>query len=306
LATLAWAGHAAGERGTAHIVHLSVDAAHLLAAGAWIGALPGLAWLLGRARSAPHIALAAVATRRFSTLGVASVGVLVFTGTANAWYTVGSWLALFDTLYGRLLLLKLTLFAAMVAYAVVNRTRLTPRLAGEIGIAAARRLRRNAVAEVVLGFAVVSVVGALGITVPAVHAHMQHTMAHDASFGRAADARKASRTIRVEMNDQMRFIPADIQVRRGEIVRFVPINNGSVVHEMVLGTLDELKEHAQMMKQHPHADEEHGHLANAATVAPGKSGEIVWQFTKAGEFYYGCLAPGHFEAGMVGRLVVSP
>ena len=115
-------------------------------------------------------------------------------------------------------------------------------------------------------------------------------------FGRAADPNKAKRTVRVEMSDQMRFVPAEITVKRGEIVRFVPVNKGQVLHEMVLGTMDELKKHPGMEHDEPHM----------AHVAPGKQGEMGWQFTKAGEFYYGCLIPGHFEAGMVGKVVVKP
>lgn len=128
----------------------------------------------------------------------------------------------------------------------------------------------------------------------------------DAAFGRPADPAKAKRTVRVEMTDGMRFIPPEISVKRGEILRFVPVNKGKVMHEMVLGTMDDLKQHAEMMKQHPHMGEhdEH-HDPRAAHVAPGKSGRIGWQFTKAGEFYYGCLIPGHFEAGMVGKVIVT-
>ncbi|HEY5898887.1 MAG TPA: cupredoxin family protein [Burkholderiales bacterium] len=134
--------------------------------------------------------------------------------------------------------------------------------------------------------------------------HQHHPVAKEASFGRAADPRKAKRTIKVEMNDQMRFIPAQITVKRGEVVRFVPTNKGKVLHEMVLGTMEDLKQHAAMMKEHP--DMEHDeHEPNAAEVRPGKSGQIGWQFTRAGEFYYGCLVPGHFEAGMVGKVIVT-
>jgi len=172
LATLAWAGHAAGERGADRVVHLSADAVHLVAAGAWLGTLPGLAWLLARAREPKDLEPAAIAARRFSALGVTSVSALVLTGIANAWYTVGAPASLLGTTYGRLLLMKLVLVAAMVALAAVNRTRLTPRLASETGIAAARELRRNAIAEAVFGVAVLAIVGLLGITVPAVHAHM--------------------------------------------------------------------------------------------------------------------------------------
>jgi copper resistance protein D len=168
LGSLAWAGHAAAERGVDRIVHLSADAAHLLAAGAWLGALPPLARVLA---GAPEIGLAERVTRRFSVMGIACVSVLIVTGTASAWYTVGSVPALFGTDYGRLLLAKLALFAAMIALAAANRVRWTPRLAaasGEAGLAR-RRLRRNAIAETSLGLAVLGLVGALGVTVPALH-----------------------------------------------------------------------------------------------------------------------------------------
>ena len=122
-------------------------------------------------------------------------------------------------------------------------------------------------------------------------------------FGRAADPKKAKRTVRVEMTDQMRFHPADITVKRGEVVRFLPINKGQVMHEMVLGTMDELKKHAAMMKKHPGMQHDEPYMAH---VAPGKQGEVGWQFTKAGEFFYGCLIPGHFEAGMIGKVTVTP
>jgi uncharacterized cupredoxin-like copper-binding protein len=123
------------------------------------------------------------------------------------------------------------------------------------------------------------------------------------AFGRAADPKKAKRTVRIEMVDQMRFLPAEISVKRGEIVRFVPVNKGQVLHEMVLGTMDELKKHAELMRKHPGMEHDEPHMAH---VAPGRQGEMGWQFNKAGEFYYGCLIPGHFEAGMIGKVIVTP
>jgi len=121
-------------------------------------------------------------------------------------------------------------------------------------------------------------------------------------FGQEGNPTKATKTIKVDMADSMRFTPADITVQRGETVRFVVHNRGQVLHEMVLGTSKSLKEHAALMKKFPemeHAD------ANMAHVKPGKSGEIVWQFTRAGEFEFACLQPGHFEAGMVGKVTVK-
>ena len=131
---------------------------------------------------------------------------------------------------------------------------------------------------------------------------IDYSNAEEMPFGRAADPKKAKRTIKVEMNDQMRFVPAEITVKRGETVRFVPMNKGQVLHEMVLGTMDDLKQHAEMMRKHPEMEHDEPHMAH---VAPGKTGEMGWQFSKAGEFYYGCLIPGHFEAGMVGKVIVK-
>jgi uncharacterized cupredoxin-like copper-binding protein len=105
------------------------------------------------------------------------------------------------------------------------------------------------------------------------------------------------------MPDTRRFTPAATRVTRGEIVRFVPTNKGQVVHEMVFGTMDELKQHAARMREHPQMQHD---ADEGAEVAPGKSGELTWQFTRAGEFHYACLIPGHFEAGMVGKVIVSP
>jgi uncharacterized cupredoxin-like copper-binding protein len=132
---------------------------------------------------------------------------------------------------------------------------------------------------------------------------VDYSKVEETPFGRAADPKKAKRTVRVEMTDQMRFHPAELTVKRGEIVRFLPVNKGQVLHEMVLGTMEDLTQHAELMKKHPGMEHDEPHMAH---VAPGKSGEMGWQFTKAGEFYYGCLIPGHFEAGMIGKVRVTP
>jgi len=166
LLSLAWAGHAAAERGGDRLVHLSADAVHLVAAGAWLGALLPLAHALAQA---PALESAARTARRFSIMGIACVAALLLTGTASAWYTVGSVPALFGTSYGRLLLAKLALVAAMIALATANRLRWTPRLGATGGELALQRLRRNAIAETSLGLAVLGVVGALGVTMPGRH-----------------------------------------------------------------------------------------------------------------------------------------
>jgi uncharacterized cupredoxin-like copper-binding protein len=124
----------------------------------------------------------------------------------------------------------------------------------------------------------------------------------DQQHAPAARPSVAGRTIQIEMTDEMRFTPSQIRVKRGETVRFVVANKGQVMHEMVIGTMDDLKEHAAHMKKHPNMEHTE---ANMAHVAPGRSGEIVWQFSKSGEVYFGCLVPGHFDAGMIGKVVVE-
>ena len=178
LATLALAGHAAGGQGQERYLRIGVDMAHLLAAGAWLGALPGLVFVLLRARSdanAASMGVAARSTRRFSALGTVAVAALLISGVANAWYEVREIDALFATEYGRLLLAKLALFAAMLALAAVNRWGLSPRV-GAADPVALRSLARNALLETAMGVAVIAIVGVLGITIPAMHP--QHHMLH--------------------------------------------------------------------------------------------------------------------------------
>jgi uncharacterized cupredoxin-like copper-binding protein len=97
-------------------------------------------------------------------------------------------------------------------------------------------------------------------------------------FGSYQPGMKVTRTIEIDMNDQMRFSPDLIKVNKGDVIRFVHTNSGQLMHEFVL---------------------------DMAHVPPGKKGEIIWKFTKSGEFGFGCLIPGHFDAGMKGKVVVG-
>ncbi|CAN7300463.1 cupredoxin domain-containing protein [Rhizobacter sp. LjRoot28] len=124
----------------------------------------------------------------------------------------------------------------------------------------------------------------------------------DTPFGREGDPKKVRRTVRLDMSDAMRFTPNQLVVKRGETVRLVASNKGQVLHELVLGTPEALKKHAELMRRFPEMEHDEPHMAH---VKPGKSGEIVWQFTQAGEFQFACLIPGHFEAGMVGSVTVK-
>ena len=125
---------------------------------------------------------------------------------------------------------------------------------------------------------------------------------HASALGNPGDAKKVSRTVTITMSDSMRFSPASVSARKGETIRFVLKNEGKLKHEMVLGTITELKAHAALMVKFPqmeHAD------PNQTSVEPGKTGELICQFTKAGTFDFACLQAGHFEAGMRGQVVVA-
>jgi putative copper resistance protein D len=179
LAMLAGAGHAVAGVGWPGYLQLFGDAAHLLAAGSWIGGLLPLALLFAVARrdDGSSCALAARdATLRFSNVGVLAVATLLATGLANAVFLVGSVPALLGTDYGHLLMLKIALFLTMVAFAAINRQWLTPQLS-DIPSASEgntlRQLQRNSLVEAGLGAAVLTVLGALGATPPALHVQPQ-------------------------------------------------------------------------------------------------------------------------------------
>lgn len=126
--------------------------------------------------------------------------------------------------------------------------------------------------------------------------------ADEKAFGKSGNAKAVTRTITVDMNDTMRYTPSVLTVTQGETVKFEIRNSGKVMHEFVLGTLADLKSHAEAMKKSPKMAHDGAYMVH---VAPGKTGSTVWEFNKAGEFHFGCLFPGHFEAGMVGRINVT-
>ena len=127
-------------------------------------------------------------------------------------------------------------------------------------------------------------------------------LSEEKAFGKAGDPKKVTRTVTFRMSDKMRFDPSSITVKQGETIRFVVRNNGKLMHEMVFGTPQELKQHADLMKKFPDMEHDEPYMAH---VAPGKTEEIIWQFTKAGEFDFACLIAGHFDAGMMGKVKVT-
>lgn len=148
-----------------------------------------------------------------------------------------------------------------------------------------------------------SVVLALFVSSSVALASGNHAGGHgESAIGKPGVAAKVNRTIAVEMSDAMRYTPSDIQVKKGETIRFAVKNSGQVTHEMSLGTEKELLEHLEVMKKFPGMEhDEPGKL----TLAPGKQGEIIWQFSKTGAVDFACQMPGHFEAGMKGKVKVA-
>jgi uncharacterized cupredoxin-like copper-binding protein len=182
----------------------------------------------------------------------------------------------------------------------MRKTGCAGRLAGRVGGM-----------SILAGCALATVALGMGMTTPAVQAHEERAAApkgfdasrvEDTPYGRAADPKTATRTVRVSMNDRMRFDPATITVRRGETLRFVVRNEGKVLHEMVLGTPEDIAQHAELMRKFPGMEHDEPNMVH---VKPGASGEMAWTFDKPGTFAFACLVPGHFEAGMTGKVVVK-
>ena len=148
---------------------------------------------------------------------------------------------------------------------------------------------------------------------------------HSFDFGKPAESSKATRTVNVVMRDNL-FEPESIPVQAGETVRFVVKNEGEFVHEFNIGTAAMHAAHQEeMMMMVDHGVLEPDRInrdrmkmdmgggktmehddPNSLLLEPGESGEIVWTFTKAAELEFACNVPGHYDAGMVGKMPVKP
>ncbi len=131
-----------------------------------------------------------------------------------------------------------------------------------------------------------------------------HTNAtpHAATIGVMGKPSEISRTIKIDMDDNMRFSPARIKVKRGETIAFVIKNKGKIKHEMVLGSVAELKKHAKLMQKFPEMEHDD---PNQVAADPGQTVQMIWHFTQTGKFNFACLQPGHFESGMTGQIIVE-
>ena len=156
----------------------------------------------------------------------------------------------------------------------------------------------------------IATIAAITLAMPALSiAHENQHKKKDAAvkmeqkeWGIAGDAKSVKRTIKISMSDNMRFTPDKIDVKQGETVRISLKNTGKILHEMVIGTKQELDEHAALMLKFPNMEHDEPYMAH---IPPGKTGEIIWTFNKAGEFDFACLVAGHYQAGMVGKITVA-
>ena len=160
---------------------------------------------------------------------------------------------------------------------------------------------------------VVPVFAALALLSSGAHAHggadekaraPASTKTEDVStpFGRPGDPKKVGRTVTIRMSDTMRFTPDSVTVKRGETIRFLVKNEGKILHEMVLGNDEGLKEHAALMRKFPEMEHDEPYMVH---VSPGKTGEMIWTFDKPGQVMFACLIPGHYEAGMTGKVTMK-
>ena len=143
---------------------------------------------------------------------------------------------------------------------------------------------------------------------PPGHTHAPATGKYDghaAVMGEPGDPKaRGIRTIEVAMTDEMRFRPTTISVTQGQTVKFMVKNIGQLKHEFVLGSAEELTTHAAEMEKFPEMEHDD---PNSISLEPGTTGTVLWKFTKKGtwDIGFGCLLPGHFTAGMKGKVVVQ-
>ncbi len=166
LATLALTGHAAMHEGGLGIAHRLNDAVHVLAGGAWIGALLPLLPLLRALDEGSRSHDAAIALRRFSSVGHGAVALVITTGVVNTVLVLGRWPTDWASPYQAMLAVKVALVALMTTLAIVNRYVLVPRMALSRGDTI-RALWQATLAEIALGFVVVGLVAVFGLLEPA-------------------------------------------------------------------------------------------------------------------------------------------
>ena len=149
----------------------------------------------------------------------------------------------------------------------------------------------------------------LALSTPYAIAAGSHAGGHghdEMSVGMPGDAAKVDRAIDFVMSEtddgDMVFEPASISVKAGETIRFVVRNTGELEHEFVLDTHEKMMEHKALMEKFPEMEHDD---PNAVRLVEKTDGEVIWTFSNAGDFEFGCLIPGHYESGMKGTVTVA-
>lgn len=165
-----------------------------------------------------------------------------------------------------------------------------------------RNLSFRLIARHCLKWSVQSVLcAAILATTPSLGVAHEHSGESTLWFGHPGEADKVKRTIALTATD-IKFAPMQITVAAGETVKFEIANNGKLDHEFILGSAEEQVEHDKEMTAMAGMKMTH---INGVSVAPGKTGALIWTFTKAGTLQYACHVPGHYVAGMVGQLTIQ-
>lgn len=140
---------------------------------------------------------------------------------------------------------------------------------------------------------------------------VSHAVAHegedddDFAAGEPGDPKQPFRVVEITMAEKdgaMIYEPAEVDVKKGEQVEFIIHNAGTLKHEFHLASVQQNADHRIEMQKNPEMEHDD---PNAQSVEPGKEAEILWRFSKPGEFEFACLIPGHYEAGMHGKVVVK-
>jgi uncharacterized cupredoxin-like copper-binding protein len=110
-----------------------------------------------------------------------------------------------------------------------------------------------------------------------------------------------ARTVAIEMTDRG-CNPSEVVAAPGETIRFASRNSTKVVRDLALGSAEELKAHAEIVRKFPGMQSGKG---ARVSVTPGESAELVWKAPNRGRLAISCAAPGQFEAAAAGWVVVG-
>ncbi len=123
--------------------------------------------------------------------------------------------------------------------------------------------------------------------------------------GGAGDGDEEVRTVEIAALDELAFEPSEVRVEVGETVRFVVRNEGQVSHEFVLGDEEVQEAHEMAAAEGMEHGEAMVEAMAALTLDPGATEEVTVTFDEPGEVLYGCHVPGHYDGGMVGKVIVG-